>query len=274
MARDGRLVQRESNMMRFDNKIAIVTGGSKGIGAGICERLASEGAMVVLNYKSSADRARTVADRIIKAGGKVDVQCGDMGDAASISHLVEYTVATYGRIDILCANAGNIGPMKPVSECVAAEYDDCFDLNVRGTFLLSRAVLPYMIANRSGRIINTSSIFGKRGWPNYGIYCASKAAVIALTQSIALEVAKQNITANCICPGVTESDMLVHETEFWAARSGISVEAMHAEWLKGIPLGRPQTADEQAALVAFLASEEAAYITGVAISSAGGMELS
>lgn len=260
--------------MRFNRKIAIVTGGSKGIGAGICERLASEGAVVILNYKSSADRAQEVARRITETGGKVDVQCGDMGDAAAIERLIEYTITTYGRIDILCANAGSVGPMKAISECVVAEYDACFHLNVRGVFLLNRAVLRHMINQNSGRIVNTSSIFGKRGWPNYGIYCASKAAVIALTQSIALEVVKSNITANCICPGVTESDMLVHETEYWAARSGISYDAMYAEWLKGIPLGRPQTASEQAALVAFLASDEAAYITGVAISSSGGMELS
>lgn len=260
--------------MRFHNKIAIVTGGSKGIGAGICQRLALEGATVILNYKSSPDRAQEVADRITEAGGKVDVQAGDMADPAAIAGLIEHTMATYGRIDILCANAGSVGPMRPISECDAAEYDACFNLNVRGVFLLNRAVLPHMISQNAGRIINTSSIFGKRGWPNYGIYCASKAAVITLTQTVALEVAKNNITANCICPGVTESDMLVHETEFWAAKSGISFEAMYAEWLKGIPLGRPQTASEQAALVAFLASEEAAYITGVAISSAGGMELS
>lgn len=260
--------------MRFSGKVAVVTGGSKGIGAGICERLAAEGATVVLNFKNSADRARKVAERISQGGGKVDMQCGDMGDPEAIDSLVGYTVATYGRIDILCANAGNVGPMKPVGDCVAAEYDACFNLNTRGVFLLNRAALPHMRNQRSGRIINTSSIFGKRGWPNYGIYCASKAAVIALTQAIALEVAKDNITANCICPGVTESDMLIEETEFWAAKSGISYDAMYAEWLKGIPLGRPQTASEQAALVAFLASDEAAYITGVAISSAGGMELS
>ena len=260
--------------MRFHGKIAIVTGGSKGIGAGICERLASEGATVVLNYKSSTDRAQEVATRITEAGGKVDVQRGDMGDPAAITGLVEHAMTTYGRIDILCANAGHVGPMKPVVECAAADYDACFDLNVRGVFLLNRAVLPHMLDQHSGRIINTSSIFGKRGWPNYGLYCASKAAVIALTQAVALEVAQHNITANCICPGVTESDMLTYETEFWAARSGRSVEAMYAEWMKGIPLGRPQTASEQASLVAFLASEEAAYITGVAISSAGGMELS
>ena len=260
--------------MRLRNKVAVVTGGSKGIGAGICERLASEGATVVLNYKSSTSRAREVADRIAASDGGVEVRRGDMADPAAIAELVEHTISTYGRIDILCANAGNVGPMKPVSECEAADYDACFDLNVRGLFLLNRAVLRHMVARKSGRIINTSSIFGKRGWPNYGLYCASKAAVIALTQSIALEVAKDNITANCICPGVTESDMLTYETEVWAAKSGISVEAMHAEWLKGIPLGRPQTASEQASLVAFLASEEAAYITGVAISCAGGMELS
>ena len=260
--------------MRFHGKIAIVTGGSKGIGAGICERLASEGATIVLNYKSSTDRAQEVARRITEAGGKVDVQCGDMGDPAAITGLVEHAITTYGRIDILCANAGNVGPMRPIVECAVADYDACFDLNVRGLFLLNRAVLPHMLDQQSGRIINTSSIFGKRGWPNYGIYCASKAAVIALTQAVALEVAQHNITANCICPGVTESDMLTHETEFWAARSGRSIEAMYAEWMKGIPLGRAQTTSEQASLVAFLASEEAAYITGIAISSAGGMELS
>lgn len=260
--------------MRFGGRVAIVTGGSKGIGAGICERLASEGATVVLNYKTSADRAREVAERIADIGSKADVQCGDASDPATVTRLVEHTIATYGRVDILCANAGSVGPMKPISECETAEYDACFGLNVRGVFLLNRAVLPHMIKQNSGRIINTSSIFGKRGWPNYGIYCASKAAVIALTQSIALEVAKNNITANCICPGVTESDMLTYETEFWARKSGTSYEAMYAEWLKGIPLGRPQTASEQAALVAFLASDEAAYITGIAISSAGGMEVS
>lgn len=260
--------------MRFKDKIAVVTGGSKGIGAGICERLASEGATVVLNFSHATDRAQEVAGRITGAGGKVDVQRGDMGDPAAIDGLVEHTLATYGRIDILCANAGNVGPMKPIAECTAAEYDACFTLNVRGLFLLNRAVLQPMIRQNSGRIINTSSIFGKRGWPNYGLYCASKAAVIALTQAIALEVAKNNITANCICPGVTESDMLTHETEYWAAKNGVSYEAMHAEWLKGIPVGRPQTAAEQAAVVAFLASEEAAYMTGIAISSAGGMELS
>ncbi|MBW7950397.1 MAG: SDR family oxidoreductase [Pseudorhodoplanes sp.] len=257
--------------MRLDGQVALIIGGSKGIGAAIVRRLAAEGAAVTMTYQRSTDAAEAVKAEL-DPSRSASMKC-DLADSADVARCVDETVSRFGRIDILCVNGGIIGPLQPVAEVDEADFAACVNTDLVGVFRANRAVLPYMIARGYGRIINTSSIFGKKGWANYGAYCAAKAGVIALTQSIALENAASGITANCICPGATDSDMLTFETEYWAAKHGMSVDAMMQEWLKLIPAGRLQSPEEQAALVAFLASPEASYVTGVAISSAGGMEV-
>jgi 3-oxoacyl-[acyl-carrier protein] reductase len=259
---------------KLAGKVAIVTGGSRGIGAAIALRLAQEGADIIINYRTQSDQAEDIVKRIVETTEQkaIAVQ-GNVAIAGDVSRLVEITLDSFGKIDILCANAGIVGPLKPLSETTTEEWNAVVDTNLTGVFLCNRAVISHMMEQKSGRIINTSSIFGKKGWANYAPYAASKAGVIMLTQSLANELAAYNITVNAICPGMTRTDLVDHETKYWAKEYKMSYEEMTAEWLKYIPMARIQSPEEQAHIVAWLASDEASYITGVAISCAGGMEM-
>lgn len=259
--------------MGLEGKVAIVTGASRGIGRAIAIRLAEDGADVVVNYRSKRELAEEVAGKIRALGRKALVVKGDMSISSDVQAMVKTTVENFGKIDILINNAGIVGPIAEIHEIDEKDWDELIDVNLRSVFLCIKTVVPHMIKQGGGKIVSTSSIYGKTGWPSYSAYCASKFAIIGLTQSAAQELAKYNITINAICPGITDTDMIDYETAFWAKKYGITFEEMTKKWLEPIPMGRKQKPEEQANLVAFLVSDQASYITGQAINSSGGLEM-
>ena len=235
---------------RFNGRVAIVTGGASGIGAGIAKRLAAEGARVSLWDRDPT--ALTAAD----AAHKIAL---DVTDAAAVEHAADQTATALGRIDILVASAGITGPVASVWDYPVAEWNRVIDVNLNGVFYCNRSVVPHMLRNGYGRIVNIASIAGKEGNPNAAAYSASKAGVIGLTKSLGKELASSNVRVNCVAPAAVR-------TPLFAQMSQQHIDFM----LSKIPLGRFGEIDEIASLVCWLASEECSFSTGAAFDISGG----
>lgn len=237
-------------------KVALVTGGSRGIGAAIAKRLAADGASVAVTYTKDATSASAVVKAIEDAGAKALAIQADSLDAEAIKGAIAKTVAALGSLDILVNNAGTAIP-KPFEEATAEEFDHVLNLNVRSVFITTQAALKHI--NKGGRIISIGSCVGERNMtPGLTVYSATKAAVKMFTQGLAREVGGRAITVNNIQPGPIDTDLNPASGD-WATPQ-----------LEVTALKRYGTVDEVAALVAFVASPEAAYITGASLTVDGG----
>jgi len=245
--------------MILADKGAVVTGGTSGIGAGIAELFASEGARVLIAGRNKV-RGEEVVSRITKNGGVADFVKADVSLAAEVNAMVKYALKRSGSIDILVNNAG-IQLLGGLAEMSEREWDTMFDTNVKGTFLCSRAVIPQMVRNGEGCIINIGSIAGLRGYTGGAIYSASKAAVISLTKAMAIEYGKAGIRVNCICPGSVETPMMQGYLKYEESK-GHSVEGLRRSILKGIPAGRIGVPLDVAKLALYLASPDANFVNG------------
>ena len=243
-------------MSKLANKVALVTGGSRGIGTAIAKRLASDGAAVAITYTKGADAAASVVREIERAGGKAVAIQADAADAAAVKASVEKTVATFGRLDVLVNNAGTAIP-KLFEQTALEDIDRMFAINVRGAMVATQAALPHM--KSGGRIITIGSCVGERNMtPGLVAYAATKGAVKMFTQSLSREVGERGITVNNIQPGPIDTDLNPAAGD-WAAPQ-LAVTA----------LKRYGQVDEVAALTSFIAGPEAAYITGANLTVDGG----
>ncbi len=241
------------------DKIAMVTGASRGIGAAIAKRLASEGAKVAINYNSSKEQALQVLSAVQEVSEGMLVQ-GDVSVQADAEKVLSQVIENWGKIDILVNNAG-INRDKLLMRMDASDWDDVMNVNLRGTFLCTKLVLPYLIKQRRGNIVNVSSVVGLSGNPGQVNYAASKAGLVGFTKALAREVASRNITVNALAPGFITSGGMVDE---------LSSDAKETI-LKKIPMGRFGTVDEVAECCLFLCSDQSSYITGQVITMDGGM---
>ena len=259
-------------MKRFVGKTVVVTGAGRGIGFGIAERFAEEGANLVVADRDP--RVEEAAKKIESMGvGALAVEC-DVTKRAQVESLYERAAAQFGTIDVSVQNAGVI-TIAPLENLTEKDWNFVMNVNSTGVFLCCQAAAKYMIKQRSGRLINSSSAQGRQGFIYTPHYAASKFAVIGMTQSLAKELAPYGITVNAICPGIIETDMWAYNDEHWGKLLGnYKPGELMKEWIQGVPLKRGGTAKDIAGLVTFLASDDASYITGQAVNVDGGLVMS
>ena len=253
-------------MAELQDRVAIVTGAGSGIGRGIARVLARERAELVLTDVNE-DAAREVVRETGGSALRHDVTSWD--DCVGV---VDETIARHGREDVLVNNAG-VSKSVPFHELDEREWDRVNDVNAKGVFLCCRAVVPHMIERRSGRIINVSSMVGKEAIPYFVHYCASKFAVIGLTQGLAKELAAHDINVNAVCPGVVRTALWEPLLDQLATTKNVTRDEAWQEFVDGIPLGRPQEPEDIGEVVAFLASDRSRNMTGQGINVTGGMQL-
>ncbi|MDB5659269.1 MAG: oxidoreductase, short chain dehydrogenase/reductase family [Cypionkella sp.] len=245
--------------MRFQDKVVVVTGAAGGIGSAICQRFASEGARVVVT-DVNADGAEKTALRLRDAGGRARSFAADIGGAEGCRAVIADVIAVEGRLDVLCNNAG-VNRRGNLLSLTLDDWDLSFAINIDAMFHLCQAALPHMIAAGGGAIVNTASQWGLYPAPNHIAYNVTKAAVASFTQNLARDYAAQKIRVNAVCPGEIHTPML----EAGVKRSGRTI----ADLDKMVPFGRIGRPEEVAALVAFLASDEAAFMCGSLVEITG-----
>ncbi len=243
----------------LDGKVALVTGGTRGIGKGICEKFAQEGATVVFTYLSSEEKANNLAKQLSASGKEVLALCSDASQLDQAEQLIETIVEKYGQLDVVVNNAG-VTRDNLLMRMKEEDWDAVIDTNLKSVFNLTKAVQRTMLKQRSGSIINISSVVGVQGNAGQSNYAASKAGIIGFSKSIAKELGSRNIRCNAIAPGFIETEM----TEALD-------EKVVEEWRKSIPLKRGGSPEDVANAAVFLASDLSAYVTGQTISVCGGM---
>lgn len=248
-------------MKKFENKIVLVTGAGRGIGASIAKRFASEGAEVIVNYSGNDEAAQKTVDEITATGGQAQKYKCSVNDSESVKVMIDEIIKKFGRIDVLVNNAGitKDGLMLRMTD---EDFDRVIDVNLKGTFNCTKYVSKYMLKQKSGKIINISSVVGLSGNAGQVNYSASKAGIIGITKSAAKELSSRGITVNAVAPGYVDTDM-----------TKVLSDNIRNEILKNIPLQRMGNVEDISNCVAFLASEDASYITGQVISVDGGMHI-
>jgi NAD(P)-dependent dehydrogenase (short-subunit alcohol dehydrogenase family) len=249
--------------MRLENKVALITGGTSGIGEAVANLFAGEGAKVAVTGRNES-RGHAVTVRILESGGQAVFLRTDVRKAAECKRAVDETLHSFGRLDILFNNAGVFYPQTAL-ECTEEEWDLQIDINLKGTFLMSKYALPPMIAQGSGVIINNSSGWGLVGGDQAVAYCASKGGVVLLTKAMAVDHGRQGIRVNCICPGDVDTPMLPEDAKL----RGLDWKTYLAG-CENRPMGRIGTPDEIAKAVLFLASDDSSFMTGAALVVDGG----
>jgi 3-oxoacyl-[acyl-carrier protein] reductase len=247
--------------VRFKDKIAVVTGASRGIGSAIAERLASEGAKVVVNHRSSAEQAQEVVSAIREQGGEAIAIQADVSDFQQAHELIKESIEHFGRIDVLVNNAGTTRDTL-LMMMKESQWDLVIDTNLKSVFNCCKAVTRGMVRQRSGRIVNITSVAGLAGNPGQTNYAASKAGIIGFTKSLAKEIGTRGITVNAVAPGFVPT-----------ALTNDLPEELKQTAIEHTPLGRFGEPEEIAAAVAFFASDEAGFITGQVLSVDGGLAM-
>lgn len=275
-------------MQGLKGKVAICTGSGRrqGLGAAILKRLAAEGCDVVVSDLGTpddllsasdigaTDEMQAVAAELRSLGARVLAVPCDVRSEASVQQLIAWTVAEFGRLDILVNNAGVGYVLKPFIEATLEEWQLVMDVNLTGTFLCSKhAAVAMRTGGRGGRIINIASQAAKSGFAHLSGYVASKHGMIGFTRSIAIELGGDGITVNAVCPNHVTTGLGAKQNEYYARVQGLTPEEFQAARRKRIPLGRPGLPEDTAAAVAFLASDDARYITGDALNVSGGEEM-
>lgn len=251
----------ETTTTSLENRVAVVTGGSRGIGRAVALELAKRGAAVVVNYNKSPEAAQKVVEQIQTGGGKAAAFQADVSNIEQAAALVKFAVDTYGDLHILVNNAG-ITKDTLIMMMSEEDWDVVQDTNLKSTFNCSKAAVKHMMRKRYGRIITMASVAGQMGNAGQTNYSASKAGQIGFTKALAREVASRNITVNAIAPGFVDTEIL----------NSVPPEMLEAA-MKFVPLGRKGQPEEIAYAVAFLASDQAAYITGQVLGIDGGMAM-
>jgi meso-butanediol dehydrogenase/(S,S)-butanediol dehydrogenase/diacetyl reductase len=255
--------------MTLEGKVALVTGAGQGIGRAIALRLARDGADVAVN-DVSATGPEQVAAEVTALGQRSLALVADVSSAQHVTGMFDRLLDGFGRLDILVNNAG-IGTVRPILELTEADWDREFDVNAKSVFLCAVTAARQMIKQGAGKIINAASVAGIRAAPFIVPYCASKAAVILLTQGLALELAAYGITVNAYAPGIVSTGMTDHTNRVLADLQGLAVDDIVRQRLGRVPLGRFGLPEDVAGLVAFLASEDSSYITGQCFPVGGGL---
>jgi NAD(P)-dependent dehydrogenase (short-subunit alcohol dehydrogenase family) len=257
--------------MLLTEKVAVITGGGRGIGRAIAKKFAAEGASVVVTARSQKE-IDEVSKEIRTGGGKATSVVADVSHDKDCEEIVNSARKTFGAIHILVNNAGVLGPVNPVEKITPAEWDDVMAVNLRGPFLLSRLVLSEMYERGSGAILNIVSIAAKAAFQLNAPYAASKAGLIGLTHTLAAEAARKGVRVNALSPGPVPETKMSQElgrqlADYFKADS----EQLFKQMLQGILQGRPQTADEIASAALFLVSDQSSAITGQTLNVDGGM---